>query len=680
MNMKTKTSLLAAVAAIGLAANAAESFRLYNIVPMNIGHEAEQAARCVDMYERTGEDLALYSLTLHPEGRPATEKVDRYVKSFRAFQKALDGTKVRAGVLVQAILGHWPRTDKDIEPWARSIDIDGKAVRFCPADPGFGAYVDYVFTELAKARPAFILTDDDVRAFSHRAECFCDAHVRLFNERRGTDYTGERLREAVRKSKPGDPDHDVFLGLQREMMASFAGRIRKAVDSVDPSLPMGFCVAGEEHYRALSFARQIAARGQRPVMRVSTGLYGEEMGAGNPWMKFPSVFMRICAFSEFCRGEGVDILDEADTCPQNLWSKSARSFFTHMAAAAFEGYAGAKTWYVNGLRVIGPVAPEYTSVLEEKRGRLGAIARAVRGTRAVGLAAPCFRNPYGLCGWSLTSPNQFLVDSAICSKATTRFGVPVMASREFGDKSVVFALSTAGELGRMTDEELRRILSGKVIVFRDAAVALTQRGFSALTGVKAIEKPMLFNSEQDNMSGKPMAFTPANDGSVEFTVEEGAERLCDFVFRPYAGAEEFEVVAPSTVFWRNSLGGEVITASYHHKMFFLDECSEARKAWFVGCVDRLCGGERLSVCGNAQDVLMAERVADDGTRYVFAVNMNSEPIRGFRLRTPKGGMVSALSANGEWREVRSSRDGDYEVLDLPLAFYEDAVLKVAMPR
>lgn len=673
---KLRRTIFAAVAAFGVVANAAEDFRLYNIVPMNIGREAELAARCVDMCERTGEDLALYSLTLHPEGRPATEKVNRYIESFRAFQKALEGTKVHAGVLVQSIIGHWPRTDKDIEPWARSIDIDGKAVRFCPADPGFGAYVDYVFTELAKARPAFILTDDDVRAFSHRAECFCDAHVRLFNERRGTVYTGEQLREAVRKSKPGDPNHDVFLVLQREMMESFVGRIRKAVDAVDPSLPMGFCVAGEEHYYCVPLARRIAGRGQRPILRASTGLYGEEMGAG----RFPSAFMRICAFAEFCRGEGVDILDEADTCPHNLWSKSARSFHTHMAAAAFEGYAGAKTWYVNGLKAGILVAPEYTNVMEEKRGRLGAIARAVRGTRSVGLAAPCFQTPYGLCGWSLTSPGSFLADSAICSKATTRFGVPVTASREFGDKSVVFALSTAWELGRMTDEELKRLLSGRVIVFRDAAVALTQRGFSSLTGVKAVEKPMLFNSEQDNRSGARLAFTPANDGSVEFTVEEGAERLCDFVFRPYAGAKEFDVVAPSTVFWRNSLGGEVITASYHHKMFLLDECSEARKAWFIACVDRLCGGGRLSVCGNAQDVLMAERVADDGTRYVFAVNMNSEPIRGFRLRTPEGGRVKALSANGEWRELSSSRDGDYEVLDLPLAFYEDAVLKIAMPR
>lgn len=54
-----------------LAAGATESgFRLYNVVPMYLGHEAEQAAKSVEMYERTGEDLALYSLTLHPSVPP----------------------------------------------------------------------------------------------------------------------------------------------------------------------------------------------------------------------------------------------------------------------------------------------------------------------------------------------------------------------------------------------------------------------------------------------------------------------------------------------------------------------------------------------------------------------------------------------------------------------------------
>ena len=106
MNKKRMVLALGLALTVGMV-TAGESYRLYNVVPMYLGHEKEQAEKCVEMYERTGEDLALYSLTLHPEGRPATDKLKRYVASYRAFAEALKGTKVRAGILVQAILPYW---------------------------------------------------------------------------------------------------------------------------------------------------------------------------------------------------------------------------------------------------------------------------------------------------------------------------------------------------------------------------------------------------------------------------------------------------------------------------------------------------------------------------------------------------------------------------------------------
>ena len=75
---------LAACAAVA----APRGFTLYNVVPLSIGREATAAADAVELQTRTGVDLALYSLTLHPEGVPASEKAERYVESFRAFKRA----------------------------------------------------------------------------------------------------------------------------------------------------------------------------------------------------------------------------------------------------------------------------------------------------------------------------------------------------------------------------------------------------------------------------------------------------------------------------------------------------------------------------------------------------------------------------------------------------------------
>lgn len=653
-----------------LAANAAE-FRLYNVVPMYLGHEKDQAARCVELYERTGVGLALYSLSLHPEGCPASNKVDRYVTSYRAFARALEGTGVRPGILVQSILGHWPRTDKGCEPWERTIDQDGKAVRFCPLDSGFGAYIDFVFRALAREHPAFVLTDDDVRAYSHGAECFCPVHVCLFNARHATGYTSETLRKAVAEAVPGDAVYDGFLALQREMIESnVVGRIRKAIDSVDSSIPAGICVAGEEHLFCAPLARAMAAKGQTPVMRCSTGLYGEGMSA--EW--FPDVYGRMLGFAEYYRGAGINLLDEADTCPQNIWSKSARSLFTHLTAACFVGMQGAKTWYINGLRATGtPVTRAYTDILAGNRGYLSSLAAAVENSELVGLAIPCLTNHPD---WHVTRNHaQFFIDDNISKQAAVPFGVPFRVSREFGRPDIVFALTSAAEVSRLSDADLERLFSGRVFVFREAAVALTRRGFSRLTGVSAEMKDLMFNAERDEVQNVKLSYTPSQSGSVAFTPVSGAEILANFTHSPYVGAPD-EVVSPSTVWFRNRLGGEVIVTAYHANMFFLQAYSEGRKRWFVNCLDRLSGGETFVVCGNDQHVLMAERRRPDGCGLVMAVNLNPDPISRLSLRIPEKSKVRWLSPQGLWRGIAVTRNGTFAEMCIPLAFYESAVFEI----
>ena len=79
----------------------AADFTLYNVMPFSPGREVQCAADCREYRDRTGCDLVLYSLTLHPEGKPAMEKVERYVASYRALRRELDGS----GVLARARKG-----------------------------------------------------------------------------------------------------------------------------------------------------------------------------------------------------------------------------------------------------------------------------------------------------------------------------------------------------------------------------------------------------------------------------------------------------------------------------------------------------------------------------------------------------------------------------------------------
>ena len=101
-------------------------------------------------------------------------------------------------------------------------------------------------------------------------------------------------------------------------------------------------------------------------------------------------------------------------------------------------------------------------------------------------------------------------------------------------------------------------------------VEMYERTGEDLTGVAAERKDLLFNADYDRVAKCSMSFTPAADGSVLYRAAEGAERLSGLVYYPYSGAKDFETVAPATVFYRNRLGGETVTVSYHGALGFYE--------------------------------------------------------------------------------------------------------------
>lgn len=669
--MTMRFVFLAFALVFAYAARCGENFRFYNITPLTPGEEDETAARAVDLYERTGIDLALYCLALHPTGKPAMQKVEVAVESYRKFRKALEGTKVRPAILVQAILGHWPRVDKEIENWTRTVDSKGAKVRFCPLDPGFAKYITDVFTLLAKEKPAFIMTDDDVRGYSHNAECFCDLHVKLFNERRGTSYTPDALRAALKAAKQDDPDYTAFLALQREMVEeAVIKRARAAIDAVDPSIPGGICVAFEEHFLCAPLARAFAAKGQKPVMRISTGCYWERAGAS----RVPYNVCRTLAFAEYYRASGIDLLGEADTCPHNLWSKSAQSFYSHLVNAAFTGLKGAKIWYVNARKrgAVSPVSSKYTEVLARNRGCLDALVGESVGSEPVGVAVPCFTT---FPGWHMmgNTSHFFVEQNNGGADLCIPFGVPFRVSSEFGKG--MFILQSASEVKRMTDAELDRLFSGKVLVLRDAALALTERGRGDLTGVEAVNEKLVFNVEKDTLTGYSMYRAPIKGYDVKMTPRPGAKSVTSLGFKSISAYED---VTPSAVLYRNGLDGTALTVSYSAGLHYLSIFNETRKEWFVTLLDTLNGSKVPFVAGHDQDVLVWARKKRDGAYLVMAENVNAEPIERLSLRVPEGAWKAELLSGGGWKEVSAVRKGEYLEMPVPIAFYATAVVRLTL--
>jgi len=656
---------------IALATSSLAAPLFFNIAPMSDGAEKTVADDMREYVARTGQRKVLYSLTLHPEGRPAMAKVDRALASYRRLRAELEGSEVELGILLQAILGHWPRTDKEVEPWQRTIDAQGREVRFCALDPDFRAYIREVGSRLAAERPCFILGDDDIRAFSPHAECFCPRHVAEFNRRRGTSYTGEQMRAAVRAAKPGERDFETFMRLQRELVDGVAATLRAGIDAVDPTIPAGSCMPGWCYRFNHTTAQAFAAAGQPALMRLANGNY-QERGRGT--VDFLRILALTQAYYAYHHDKVPILLSEADTCPHHLWSRSATSWHAHLAMTFFTGLQGAKLWYVNAHKGDVRVSRNYTDMMAVHRRFYPALVQAMKGSRAEGLLVPCLTN---FPSWHpVTNPREnFASEVSWGRNVLGRMGIPFTASCDY-TREGVWALGGVETVERLSDEDLRQILSHRVLVEGGAARALAARGFTSFLGVSAVTTNALFTGEMEVGTGARCRLFPS-DRCPTLTAHPGARVFSHLVYAPYSGAHAQERVAPAATLFENSLGGRVAVSAWHFGVSGDQLVDEARKAWLVRLVDAVAGGAVTPVVENAQDVCLLAAAAADGALLLAVFNLNYDPMTTIDLRTPTvAHAVEILSPDGAWRAASVAADGHHLRIRHALPCYGTAILRV----
>ena len=656
--MNKKTNAVAMAAAVLLAigqhfggAFAAEavsddSFTMLNIMPSMPGREEVAANDAIEFAKRTGNPYCLYSLTLFPQGRPASKTVDAAVASYRKWAKLLEGSQVRPSILLQAIIGHWTQdlAEKEREPWQRAINVKGAVTRYCPLDPGYQAYIRDTGRKLAECRPAVILSDDDVRAFSPLAECTCPLHTAEYNRRTGRSLTPEELRKLIAKADWRSGEHLAFAEMQRDTVATVCRLLREGIDSVDPSIPSGVC----EPFWAWSrryipdTARAMAGPNHTAFVRLANGEYTE----GAAKQSVGAITLRTMASAERLRSSRLLLLDEADTWPHNAWSKSAAAFHAKLAVSAFIGLKGAKLWYVNAHKGRYPVNRHYTDILERHRGFYQALSSATRGTTLGGVLIPCAK----------TYPDFGVAASGNCDTCDMEgwvhgifswYGIPYCATEDFR-RDGIYAISGDKFLSRLSDEDIRAMLSRRAIVDGSAAKVLLRRGFGELMGVEPVADEPLFTGDRSEMRDDFMTF-PKSTKPTLFRALPGAKTLSSFIWRESSFAQEFDRVAASGVAFTNRLGGTVVTTSFRTGLGVSYRCSEARQTYVNDLLDAAGGKPFENSCMNAQNVQTLVRRAPDGTELVLAENLNYDPENAVRLRrSARPASVEAMSDNGVW--------------------------------
>ena len=425
----------------------------------------------------------------------------------------------------------------------------------------------------------------------------------------------------------------------------------------------------EKSSSAAGAAKVIAAKGQRPVMRLCTANYLETRLDVYPWD-----VLKTIALAERHKA-AADLLDESDTWPHNYWSKTAVALHAHLVTAMFAGLRGAKLWLV-GMRKGGqPVNPGYLDVLAENRGFYATLFRELEGSAFTGFAAPCqMRQPADPFPAYLSNG---LCDESFVTHLAGQFGVPFRATFDLGEKDTVYSLSGADEVALFDDAELRRLLSNRVLVDADGALALTRRGFADLIGCSATPEAKDFNAERLTATGRRMTLDPVAK-PARLAARPGTGVLSELGYVPFSGSPDFEVVAPGATVCTNGLGGTVVVTAFPHACISRSKHNEARKDWFVACLDAANGAPLPFVCGNAQPVLTLAKRLTGGGHVVAVYNLCFEGMRETSLRLPDSATkVELLGADGAWRPLAFQREADgYAAFDVALPCYGVAVFRI----
>ena len=548
-------------------------------------------------------------------------------------------------------------------PFQHIIDSDGhESYASCPLDTRFREdFAAKVAACARRARPTVIFFEDDLTLSNHGGlnamkGCFCPLHLAEYAKRTGQTCTAKEITEMFRHpTATNAPLRQAFADLSRDSLAGLAAAVRAAIDTVDPSIRVCLCQSGFVDLDGdftEAMARAFAGR-THPMVRVCGASYFNE----NAPMTLPGVLAHTFWSAQHL-GRDIELIHEPDPYPHTRFFNSSRYLFSELAAAVMAGVSG--SYYYCTQYADDPMGDDdgYARCLAAERRRL----ETVRDLRAT-------MHPCGVR--AIYTPKEvYMTRTArkdgmlpVLAYFLAKMGFP-MTTME--DASVALLIGRTPNV--LSDEEVRRILGGSVLLDAEAAVLLAKRGFGTLMGCEATEANgrLFFNYE----SILPVAGCAAKGRKLYHRVMDSPpiagwspKKSVLAELKPHDGAEVWSEVydchgrriAPATVFARNSAGGRVAVLcrsldTQSHPSIYSPRKQEMMHNLFA----RLAGDTPIDVTAPKTPSTWLVAARNDRELLVMAENLCGEPRNDIVLRfSPEwcGGKVSVLLGDGSWRSI-----------------------------
>lgn len=591
-----------------------------------------------------------------------------YVKageSFAAARAALKGTDIELLWFVRPVIG-W---DPDA-PGQHIVDCEGHvSTAWCPLNREAEERFLRNFRDLVRiGRPHACVIEDDYNLSGHaglanrHGGCFCPLHLAALARKTGKTLSAAELGAAFDAPTPAnEPLRRAFAEVSRESLAGLAGRIRAALDEIDPSVRMILCQSGQVDIDGdtTEANTRAFAGGTRPGVRI----YGAAYFSQNVPQDLPMATAHTFYSAQHLPPD-IERFYEADSFPNTRFYNSSRFYASEMAAAMMAGASDMLLFC--GVRMSGgkPVDPAYLDVFRANGPRFAAVRDFRSRSSLVGVRA--VYDPEAMY-MTRTRGTGTLGE---CARVLAKFGLP-MTTLPSG-ASVLF-----GDAARhLSEAKLREVLRGAVIVDSTAALCLQARGLGGWLGcrVEPADGTLAFSCARAlPVPGQRVTGAISHYHILEpVTPVPGWDMKMDYVrITPGARTETWiryempdgKVVAPSFVVSTNALGGTVGVMSFavagnFREWLYNRHLQDAFRNFF----DRATPGGIDVVATRTPGVWLSAAVSADGRELlVMANNLAGEPRDDVRLefsRRWRGGAVERLQADGTWKRCGTA-DGAF---------------------
>lgn len=373
----------------------------------------------------------------------------------------------------------------------RLVSDTGSVARaqICPLDERWQEFYLEWIEVFAATKPTKIFIDDDFRWQNHMQgnghgalNCFCDEHLRVFNERFGFSHDRVSLLDAILAPGKPSPERRSWFKLLNSQLTELAGRIESRVHAVSPETEVGLMISPADDMKREgreweSLLRTFAGAGRRIVARPCYPTYNELPPRQIAWAH--AVYQHIFAYLP----DGVVDFAEIDNCIPGLFNQSPNHLAVRMLLAAVTGrrrfHLSLCNWLGN--RDTFTSSASYFTMLASLEKSLGGILEGLEGTPAL-FGIGFRRNPEASLEKELgcyAGVSDLCIDGLSWAGPLQLAGFPIT----FGDSPVM--VLTGDHFWGMAESQIREILSRAVIIDYSAVAYLTEHGFGDLIGVTA---------------------------------------------------------------------------------------------------------------------------------------------------------------------------------------------------